>query len=270
MKVIGTLTEPLYGYTQEIAMVPIDEMEVIEIQRRPSQFHIKRLIESMRKIGFVTPLIAIRRGEKIVVIDGQHRYLAAKEMGIEELPCIIIPDTYAHELMELNTEKQMTLREKAYVALNVYRWHLDEDPSLPEDDPKILDSIEYPYFVTLGMGYEKNSHLFGSAYESLLKRLDIFFSKPLEEAAKLREERAETVLEIDRLVREAVEKIKEIGISHPFLHKEVVSFCNPLGRKRKVEETFEEAFEILKENLELLIENPERIRAHKFTAEEEF
>ena len=65
MQKIGEIKEPLYGYTQEIAVVPIDKLEVIKIQRKPSQYHIKRLAESMRKVGFVAPLIAIKREERI-------------------------------------------------------------------------------------------------------------------------------------------------------------------------------------------------------------
>jgi ParB family chromosome partitioning protein len=267
MKKIGEIREPLLGYTQEVVVVPIENLKVIEIQRKPSQFHIRRLAESMRKIGFTTPVVVIRgeSEESFTIIDGQHRLLAAKEVGIKELPCIVVPEKYAHDLMELNIEKQMSLREKAYVALNVYRMYLEEEKTMSEDDPRILDSIEFPYYVTLGIAYEKNQKLFGSAYESLLRRLDRFLSLPLVEAVKEREKKAQIVLETDEATRQAVERVKEIGISHPFLYREVVSFCSPIGRKRKVTETLEEVFSKLKDNLEKLIEEPERIRAHKFS-----
>lgn len=262
---IAELKDPLYGYTQELAMIPIDELKVIEIQRKPSQYHVKRLADSIRKIGFTTPMIAILKEGRPVVIDGQHRLLAAKELGIKELPCIIIPEKYAYDLMELNVEKQMSLREKAYVALNVYRMYLELDASIREDDGRIQDSIEYPYYVTLGVAYEKDQRLFGSAYESLLRRLDRFLSLPLTDAIKEREKKAQLVVEVDGVARVAVEKVKELGITHPFLHREVVSFCSPIGRKRKVEETLDEAFLKLKRNLEELTAEPERIRAHKFS-----
>lgn len=266
MKKIGEIREPLLGYIQEVIVVPIENLKVIEVQRKPSQFHVRRLAESMRKIGFTTPVVVIKRNEEFfTIIDGQHRLLAAKEIGIKELPCIVIPEKYTHDLMELNIEKQMSLREKAYVALNVYRMYLEEEKTISEDDPRILDSIEFPYYVTLGIAYEKNQKLFGSAYESLLRRLDRFLSLPLIEAIKEREKKAQIVLETDEATRQAVEKVKEIGISHPFLYREVISFCSPIGRKRKVTETLEEVFSKLKDNLEKLIREPERIRAHKFS-----
>lgn len=267
MKKIGEVREPLHGYIQEIAMMPVDELKVIEIQRLPSKYHVRRLADSIRRIGFIIPLIVVRRNGENIIIDGQHRFLAAKELGITELPAIIIPERYALNLMELNVEKQMSLREKAYVALNVYRMYLERDDSIREDDGRILDSIEYAYYVTLGLAYEVNQKLFGSAYESLLKRLDWFTSMPLREAVKLREKRAKIVLETDEVAREAVERIKELGITHPFLYREVISFCNPIKRRRKVDLPFEEVFSTVKSNLEDLVKNPEKIRAHKFSEE---
>ncbi|MEM3407629.1 MAG: ParB/RepB/Spo0J family partition protein [Nitrososphaerota archaeon] len=265
MKTIAKIEEPLHGYSQEIAIIPIDNLKVIEIQRAPSKFHIKRLSESIRKIGFVIPLVVVKRGNENIIIDGQHRFLAAKELGIKQLPAIIIPEKYAHELMELNIEKQMSLREKAYVALNVYRMYLKEKPEMNEDDGQMMDSIEFAYYVTLGIAYEKAPKLFGSAYESILKKIDFFLSKPLIDAVKEREERANIIIETDNIARKAIEKIREIGIDHPFLYKEVVSFCTPVKRKRKVEQSFNEMFDALKENLKSLISNPHKIREHKFS-----
>ncbi|MHC1579946.1 MAG: ParB/RepB/Spo0J family partition protein [Candidatus Alkanophagales archaeon] len=253
------------GYEQKFVIVPIDELTVIEIQRKPSAQHVRRLAESMRKIGFTTPVIAVERGGRCVVIDGQHRLLAAKQVGISEIPCIIIPEEYAYDLMELNVEKQMSLREKAHVALNVYRMYLEEDASTPENDPRILDSIESPHYITLGVAYEKNERLYGSAFESILRRVDRFLDLPLSEAMGERERRAELVLGADELVREAVDRVKELGMTHPFLYKEVVSFCNPIGRKRKLDVTFEEVFEQLQENLRRLISQPEQMKMHKFS-----
>ncbi|GBC75078.1 hypothetical protein HRbin06_00391 [archaeon HR06] len=272
MKVLSEFKEPLKGYNQKLILASLNEMEVVSIKRKPSNFHVRRLSESISKIGFTTPLIGIEENGKIIVIDGQHRLLAAKQLGIKELPCIIIPKNFIHDLMELNIEKQMSLREKAYVALNVYRMYLKEDSSIKEDDPRIMDSIEYPYYITLGVAYEKNQRLFGSAYESILRRIDSFLSLNLKDSFLEREKRADKVIRVDELVREAVEKVKNLGISHPFLHREIVSFCSPIGRKRKIDLAFNEVLDRLMENLKNLIMEPERIRSHKFeeTQEENF
>ncbi len=267
MEEIGKIKDPLYGYEQEIIVAPIDELKVIEIQRKPSESHIKRLVESIRKIGFVVPVICVKRGDELIIIDGQHRFLAARRMGLERIPCIVIPEKYANELMELNVEKTMSLREKCYVALNVYRIFLNEKPELLENDAEVLDAIEYPYFITMGLAYEENQKFFGSAYESIMRRVDKFLPEELPKAHERRKGWARKLLELDSLARTAVEKVEELGISHPFLYKEIISFCNPIGRKRKVDIEMDALMDSLKKNLEELIENPEKIRAHKFSEE---
>ena len=260
MEEVGSIKEPLFGYEQRVVVVPIERLGVIEVQRRPSAFHVRRLTESMRKVGFVTPLVAFQRGAEFVVIDGQQRLLAAKELGIKALPCVLVPERYAHQLMELNVEKSMSLREKAYVALNVYRWYLSEDPGMGESDPRLADSIEFAHHVTLGLGYEKNPRLFGSAYEPILRKVDGFLPLPLGQAIERRESRAGAVLEADELARRAVERLEEVGVSHPFIHREVVAFCDPIKRKREVTEEFGVVFERLKDKLRELIERPTLMR----------
>jgi ParB family chromosome partitioning protein len=123
-----------------------------------------------------------------------------------------------------------------------------------------MDSIEFPYYLTLGLGYEKDQRLFGSAYESILRKVDRFISLPINEAYIVREKRSNTLVEIDNIVKEVVDKIKEQGIDHPFLHKEIVSYCNPISRKRKVEENIEEVFDKLRCNIEYLLDHPESFR----------
>lgn len=267
---VGEVLEPIKGYVQEIMVVPIHKLKVVSLQRKPSKFMVQRLTESMRKVGFITPVIAVKgEVDEYIIIDGQHRFLAAKEAGVKELLCIIVPKKYAHDLMELNIEKQMSIREKAYVALNVYRAYMNEEPSMMEDDPRIIDSIELPYYVTLGLAYEGNQRFFGSAYESILKRIDSFLSIPLMDALKERERRAKVILSVDEVARRVVEKLKEMGITHQFIYGEILSFCSPMGRKRKVEEDFNEFFEKVKENLKSLMDNPERFRYHESQASQE-
>jgi len=258
-----TLEEPLYGYKQEVAMIPTGKLKVIEIQRAASKAHIKRLSDSIRRVGFVVPLVVVRRGEENIIIDGQHRFLAAKELGIKKLPTIIIPERYAHNLMELNVEKQMSIRDKAYVSLNVYRMYLEEDKSIREDDGRIMDSIEYAYYVTLGIAYEKRPRIFGSAYEFLLKKVDVFLSMPLENAVKEREDRARILVETDDLARKTVDEVRKLGIDHPYIYREVISFCTPAKRKRKTKKSFEETFDSLKKNLNNLLLEPSKIKFEK-------
>jgi len=269
MAKIGEFKDPLHGHTLVLEMVPVEELRVIEIQRKPSPYHIKRLVDSINRIGFLVPVIAIRKDGKAVIIDGQHRYLAARELGIRELPVIVVPEKLAFDLMELNVEKQMSLREKAYVALNVYRWYYDLDDSRKELDPELLDAVESVHYVTLGLAYEREPKLFGSAYESILHRVDRPLELPLSDAMGVREKRAQLLLEVEELVREATAKVQELGVNHPFLQRAIVSFANPIGRKRIIEEGYEEVMEKLRENVRRLLENPQEFLSYRYEGEEE-
>ena len=73
-----TLEEPLYGYKQEVAMIPTGKLKVIEIQRAASKAHIKRLSDSIRRVGFVVPLVVVRRGGR-----KHHNRWAAQVLGCE-------------------------------------------------------------------------------------------------------------------------------------------------------------------------------------------
>ncbi len=266
MKVLATVPEPLIRYDVRVASIPANDLEVIQVQRKPSKPHVKRLVASMKRIGFVVPLIVVERKGACWVIDGQHRYLAGKEAGVKEFPCVIIPERYAHNLMELNVEKQMNLREKCFVALNVYRMILKEEPKIAENDGRILDSIEQAYFVTVGLGYEKSPRISGSAFEPLLKKVDAWTDLALERAAGERERRAGVLLEQHEKVQACVGALKRLGIVHPFIYKEIVAFCNPYKRKRKIDDDFDGLFLKLGRGLDELKEKPEKMRRHAFGA----
>jgi hypothetical protein len=94
--------------------------------------------------------------------------------------------------------------------------------------------------------------------------VDTFREETISKAYEYRKNLAQKLIELDALARQAMERVEELGISHPFLYKEIVSFCNPIGRKRKVDMNMEELIEILRMNLKELINNPERIREQEF------
>ena len=264
--------DPYKGNEMIIKMVPIDQLEVISHQRKPSQYHVKHLINSMERIGFLVPVIVVEHPEekdKFMIIDGQHRFLAAKELGIKELPIIIVPQRLAQLMMNFNIEKELNIREKAYVAIAVYREYLETRPEMLESDPEIVDSIEQAYYVTLGIAYEKAEKLSGSSFESILKKCDFFLDMKLPEALEVREKRAEKVLIANGLVRDIAQKIKEIGKWHPYLYAQIISWANPYKRKRLPVE-FDDLFDEIISNLQQASENPQLVLSAAIEEEEGF
>jgi ParB family chromosome partitioning protein len=250
-------TDSYHHYNLKFKIIPIEKLTVLRYQRKPSSYHIKHLSSSIERIGFLVPIIVVEdKDDNFTIIDGQHRYLAAKELDIRELPAIIVPQKIAQLMMNLNIEKELNIREKSYVALNIYRQYFETRPEILESDLEIVDSIEQAYYVTLGLGYEKQEKLAGSSFESILKKCDFFLDEKLTDALGIREKRAEKVLTANSLVKEIAQKLKEINRWHPFVYQQIISYANPYKRKRLSTE-FDGLFDTIIENLEKAFQNPE-------------
>jgi ParB family chromosome partitioning protein len=88
--------------------------------------------------------------------------------------------------------------------------------------------FEEPALLTLGLCYEPRGRFAGSAYNSVLRRVDAFQDLPLARALVLRERRAAQLLEIDDAVNAAVAALKERGLTSPYLKGFVVARVNPI------------------------------------------
>jgi|GEM_PF-171454 ParB family chromosome partitioning protein len=261
LKNLYILKEPYKGYDLIVSEIPVENLEVVVYQRKPSKPHVKNLAKSISTIGFVVPLVVAKKPDedKFIILDGQHRYLACLDLGIKKIPSVIIPWDYATLMINLNIEKQPNIKEKAYVALRIYNELVDMFQDKPETDDDVLQSVEEIHYVTMGMVYEMDEKFSGSAWDPILKKADWPFDLPLKEAKPKREERAKSLQELHIIVKEIVSKLKEMGIQHPFVYKEVLSHANPIKRKRVIVE-FEEVISQIRENLEKMRENPEEFK----------
>lgn len=253
---VFSFQDPYHHQNLEFKIIPIEDLGVISHQRKPSTYHVKHLINSIERIGFIVPIIVVSKGEgKYTIIDGQHRFLAAKELGIRELPAIVVPEKLAQLMMNFNIEKELNIREKAYVAIAIYRQYLETNPEMLESDPEVIDAIEQAYYLTLGIAYEKAEKLSGSSFESILKKCDFFLDEKLSEALKIREARSEKVIQANNLAREIAQKLKEMDKWHPYIYQQIISWANPYKRK-KLPTEFDDLFDNLIKNLEEASQNP--------------
>lgn len=55
------------------------------------------LKESIKEIGLITPIAIQERGDKYLLIGGEHRYTACKQLGFKTIPCNIIPREYDND-----------------------------------------------------------------------------------------------------------------------------------------------------------------------------
>ena len=259
-----TFKDPHKRQTIVLKTLPTDRLEVVEHQRKVRPAHVANLVESIERIGFVVPLVAIESKEsganpQHIVIDGQHRLEAAREVGLRKLPVLVVPARLAPRMMNLNVEKDLNIREKAVVALGIYRTFLDSSPSLKENDEEVQESLERAYYVTLGLAYEGKGRLAGGAFEPLLKKCDHFMRRTLENARQVREERSERVLETNATIQEVIAEAKEMGAFHQYFQYQLISYIDPFKRKRG-RQNFDELFDKAQATLDKLIADPSRIR----------
>ncbi len=258
---IFVLKEPFKGYDLVFAEVPVDKLEVVVYQRKPSKPHVRNLSESISTLGFVVPLVVAKKPheDRFIILDGQHRYLACLDLGIRKIPSVVIPWELATLMINLNIEKQPNIKEKSYVALRVYKELCDMYPEKREAEDDVIQAVEEIFYVTAGLVYEKEDKFSGASWETILKKSDWPLDLPLKQAINERQRRADILLENHYIVKEIVEQLKALGISHPFVYKEVVSYANPIKRKKVIVE-FDEVFQEVRKKLEELKNNPEQIR----------
>jgi ParB family chromosome partitioning protein len=258
-----TFRDPHRRQTIALRTVPVDRLEVVEHQRKTRPAHVEHLVSSIERLGFIVPVVAIeaegQSKSRYIVIDGQHRLQAAREVGLGKLPVLVVPHRLGPRMMNLNVEKDLNIREKGTVSLGIYRSFLESRPDLKENDPEIEDSIERAYQVTLGLAYERTSRLAGSAFEPLLKKCDFFLRRAIESAYGVRVQRAGTVLEANSLVKEVTADAKDLGVWHQYFQYQLLSHIDPF-RRRRGRQNFDELFDKAIQKLRKLREEPDRIR----------
>ena len=240
------------------ALLPIGKLDVISHQRKASAPHVARVVDSIERVGFVAPVVAVERDGRYVIIDGQHRFLAAQELGLKQLPAVIVPEEIARRMLALNVEKEPNIRERSAVALSIYREMVEVSPKMYEDDPAVADAVVNAHYVTLGLAYAAYGRLAGSSFESILKRCDGYLDVSLADALPVREARAAKVVEANKLVKAVSDALKERGTWHEFVGAQIISYANPLKRARKPQE-FDGVFDKLLDKLRELEEKPEKV-----------
>ncbi|GIW52734.1 MAG: hypothetical protein KatS3mg081_2089 [Gemmatimonadales bacterium] len=241
--VIGIYREPLGGYWQILAGLPVDAVKPTPYQRDLSATHVTRLAAAMESLGrFLDPIVAVRAPEGgYWTPNGHHRLAALKELGARSVVALVVPDVeVARRILLLNTEKAHNLRER---SLEVAR--LAEGLAQLDDRPEREFEAEFeePALLTLGFCYQQDGRFSGGAYHPVLKRVEKFLAARLSKALEERRGRAALLLELNEAVNDVVKKLKERGLQSPYLKAFVVARINPLRFKRGAKGEFEETIQ---------------------------
>ncbi|HEY6213178.1 MAG TPA: ParB N-terminal domain-containing protein [Vicinamibacterales bacterium] len=223
--VLGRYSDPFGGKPLLLVALPVASVEPTPYQRDPSDTHVKRLMGVVEKIGlFLDPIIAIRHDDKYWTPNGNHRLQALKKLGVRTIIALLVPDPeVAFKILALNTEKAHNLREKSLETIRMARALAKQSD---KEETTFAFEFEQPAFLTLGVAYEERPRLSGGAYQSILRRVDVFLDDPIGKALKERERRGRKILKLDDAVGAAVEKLKAKGLTSPYLKAFVVSRVN--------------------------------------------
>src|SRR5262252_5836665 len=239
--VVGSCRDPLGGSPLVIAIMPIDSIEPTPFQRDLSEAHHKKLAAVIEKTGtFLDPVITVPAPDRgFWTPNGRHRLEAMRRLGARSITTLIAPDRQlAWQILALNTEKAHNLKERSLEVARIYRGLIEEDDSRQETEFAFY--LEEAALVTLGFCYEKKSMFAGGAYHPILRRLEQFEEEPLKNTVKQHEKRAEMVLDLEEKVADVVKRLKDRGLTSPYLRTFVVARINPLrwikGEPPKVED----------------------------------
>jgi ParB family chromosome partitioning protein len=239
--VLGSYLEPYGGKPVLLVTLPIEKVAPTPYQRDASEAHVKRLMNVIEKIGrFLDPVIAVHQDSGYWTPNGNHRLQALKKLGAKSVTALLLPDPeLAFKILALNTEKAHNVREKSLEAIRMER--ALEGPSGQETDYTF--ELEEPAFLTLGICYEKRPRISGGAYHPLLKRIDGFLDEPIAKALAERQRRANKLIELDDAVSEVVQKLKDRGLTNPYLRAFVVARINPIRFSKATSLDFDQVLE---------------------------
>jgi ParB family chromosome partitioning protein len=150
-----------------------------------------------------------------------------RRLGARAITSLVVPNReVAWQILALNTEKAHNLKERSLEVIRIYRDLLGEDAGRPE--ASFAFYLEDPALVTLGACYEKHPRFAGGAYHPILRRTERFVDDPLGTAIVAHEKLADLVLDLEEKVSAVVAKLKERGLTSPYLRSFVVARVNPL------------------------------------------
>jgi ParB family transcriptional regulator, chromosome partitioning protein len=231
-QVLASYREPLGGHALMLVALPISQVVPTPFQRDISDAHVRRLTQAMDKTQrFLDPIIVVREKTEhgqYWTPNGYHRLTALKELDAKSILALLVPErAVAYQILALNIEKAHNLREK---SIGVRRMYIDLSamPDMKQKEEDFALEFEEPALATLGFAYEDRGRLSGGAYHPILRKVDKWLPGRLEDAMEQRRERAKLLLEFDEAVQGVVDKLKERGMTSPYLRNFVISRVNPL------------------------------------------
>lgn len=184
---IARANEKLSAANMRIATVPIDQCDFLEKNARympVEQF--RRLVENIRRDGCLTSVpFAVKRGDRFLILSGNHRGKAAREAGLTEIPLLYTDQalTHAQEVAIQLAHNAISGRDDMAILRELYDEITDvtlkeysglDDVALGQLEPPDLDPLSEK-----GLEYRLVSIAF---LPEEVDRAEAVFAKVLEQA----------------------------------------------------------------------------------------
>ena len=77
---------------RQIKFLPLEDLDVSEfnVRRREITADLDQLARSLDQFGLQQPIVVAPKGERFSVVVGQRRYLAAKQLGWDQMPVLVL------------------------------------------------------------------------------------------------------------------------------------------------------------------------------------
>src|SRR3989442_1506724 len=175
-RVLALYQEPVGQHWQIFCLLPRARCEASPYQRDLSPTHVKRLTESIKRLGrFVDPIVVISpRPGTYWTPNGNHRRTVLDKLKADFIPAILVVEPeMVFEVLPLNVEKAHNLKEKSLEVIRMYRALVKEEPEATEESWTF--QFESAHFITLGLLYEENKRFAGGAFAPILPRVGNIF-----------------------------------------------------------------------------------------------
>ena len=98
------------AYGPRIRMISLDKIVPSPQQARTELGDLKGLMASIKEKGILEPILVRKKNERYEIIAGERRYIATKNIGLKEIPCIEM-NVSDNEAMELSLIENMQRKD---------------------------------------------------------------------------------------------------------------------------------------------------------------
>ena len=76
----------------QVKFLPLEDLDISElnVRRREITADLDELAKSLARFGLHQPIVVAPKGERFAIVVGQRRYLAAKQLGWDQMPALML------------------------------------------------------------------------------------------------------------------------------------------------------------------------------------